>query len=782
MSSTSGASSTTATSGTLGNIPPVTFPGVSSGIDYNSIIEKYTADTMLQEQPAKTQINQLNLQNTAILKITNLIGALQDSLTTLSNPDTFNAYTPTVSNTASGSPAATATQISGETPVSGTYTINAQTAATATTIFNNPNANGALDGTQPLADEGTSIAATNGSNPAGGILTVNGVEFHYNVLTQTLTQIITNLNAVLQASDGGGATLNADGTVTLQGVTSLGSGADSGNLEQVLKLDTAQITPVTLNPDVPLGNESLATTPVSGSIIVNGTQINYDPSTDTLTSLLNQITAVTGGTASISGNEITLNGGVVSLADGPTGNLLEALNLNGAISGGSTTSTAPVTANDQVTSSSTIGGISGTSTLDQNNNSGFATPVTAGTFTINGVQFTVDPTTQSLSDIISEINGSSAGVTATYNPSTSQITLTSTTPGPQGILLGAGADTSNFLTATGLKTGSTVAGTQASLTYTDALGQHTVYSATNDFDTVIPGVDLTVTNSSPATLPAGSTFYTVTVAPDPTQAETAINAFITAYNAVITELNKDTVAPTVTAGSDATTGTSQSSSTGGGVLYGNFQISNLRDQLVQLVSGFIPSGSSAYNSLQSVGIDLTTASQTVGAQSDSDDSTSTTDSDTSGTANNSFNVTTSSGLLAALDTTTFEAAYAANSIALQNLFTLAPKLSGSQAGAQPLPGSNYGFSYLLGSALANTDGLATFLTGSVVTPTNLGSVLLTSLTDSNNQQIDSLQQQIALINQEATDQADQLRQQFSASESQIAELQALQGQIAAIGH
>jgi hypothetical protein len=60
--------------------------------------------------------------------------------------------------------------------------------------------------------------------------------------------------------------------------------------------------------------------------------------------------------------------------------------------------------------------------------------------------------------------------------------------------------------------------------------------------------------------------------------------------------------------------------------------------------------------------------------------------------------------------------------------------------------------------------------------------LLTSLTDTNNQQIDSLQQQITLINNEATQQADSLRAQFTASESQIAELQALQGQIAAIGH
>jgi flagellar capping protein FliD len=314
------------------------------------------------------------------------------------------------------------------------------------------------------------------------------------------------------------------------------------------------------------------------------------------------------------------------------------------------------------------------------------------------------------------------------------------------------------------------------LTYTDQSGQHTVFSSTNDFLTAIPGIDLKVTSSGGS---ASSTFYTVTVAADPTKAEAAINTFIKAYNAAITELNTDTAAPTVSAGTDATTGTSSSQSSGGGVLYNNYQVSELRDQLVSLVSGFVPSGSNAYNSLQSVGIQLDTSSQTVGTTSDDDSSSSTQDS---GSANNSFSVNSTSGKLAALDTTTFEAAYASNPSAIQSLFTLAPKLTSSNAGAPPVPGATYGFSYLLGSALANIDGLATFLTNSVITPDNLASVLLTSLTDTNNQQIDSLQQQITLINNEATNQADSLRQQFSASEAQIAELQALQGQIAAIGH
>ena len=883
MSGTS--SSSSVTSGTLGNVPPVSFPGIASGIDYDSIIEKYTADTLQQEKPTQTQINNLTKQNTAILKIQNLIGAVQDSLTDLSNPATFGAFKATVANAASGSPAATATQITGQTPIAGTYTINAQNVATATTIFNSPTANGAVSTTLPLDDAGTAVLATNGTG-SNGKFTINGTTINYDVTTQTLPQIIAAINSALQASDGGSATLNANGTVTLTGVTSIGSGADSGNLEQVLKLDTAQITSGTLNPALALGSESLATAPtantlnasaalsaenlttapaasgtiqvngvnvawtagsslstilaqiqaavpavtysisnnkvtlngltgplvdVSGNlsaalnltgtptagtltssstvvpqqaIVVNGQTVAYNPATDSLNTLLANISTATGGavTGTVTGNTVTLNGLTGAVADAGGGNLVEALKLTGAVVAGSQTSTGAITNGSQtVTSSSVIGGIDQSSVFNQSNNAGFATAVTSGTFTINGVQFTVDATKNTLSDIITQINASAAGVTATYNPSNSSIELTSKTPGPTSILLGASSDTSNFLTAAGITSASgatTIAGTQASLTYTDAQGQHTVYSATNDFTSAIPGIDLNINTSSPSSLPAGSVYYTVSVAADPTKAETAINTFIKAYNAAIAELNTDTVAPTVTAGTDATTGTSQSSSSAGGVLYGNYQISGLKDQLVNLVSGFIPSGSNAYNSLQSVGIQLDTNSQTVGTS----DADSTTDANGVSNSDSSFSVNATSGELAALDTTQFEAAYSANTIAVQNLFTLSPTLSGTNANAPPVAGSGYGFSYLLGSTLANIDGLATFLNNSVITPDSITNALLTSITDSNTQQIDSLQQQITLINNEATAQADSLRAQFSASETQIAQLQALQGQIAAIGH
>lgn len=77
---------------------------------------------------------------------------------------------------------------------------------------------------------------------------------------------------------------------------------------------------------------------------------------------------------------------------------------------------------------------------------GFATPITAGTFTVNGKTITV-ATTDTLQSVFDQINTATGGaVTASYDPSTDEISLTSSSP----IVLGSAADTSNFLQATEL--------------------------------------------------------------------------------------------------------------------------------------------------------------------------------------------------------------------------------------------------------------------------------------------------------------------------------------------
>ncbi len=72
-------------------------------------------------------------------------------------------------------------------------------------------------------------------------------------------------------------------------------------------------------------------------------------------------------------------------------------------------------------------------------NAGFATPLTAGTFTVNGKQITI-ATTDTLQSVLTQIN-TDTGLTASYNPATDEITLSGASP----IVLGNAKDTSNFL-------------------------------------------------------------------------------------------------------------------------------------------------------------------------------------------------------------------------------------------------------------------------------------------------------------------------------------------------
>ncbi len=78
--------------------------------------------------------------------------------------------------------------------------------------------------------------------------------------------------------------------------------------------------------------------------------------------------------------------------------------------------------------------------------SGISGEITAGTFSINGVSFSVDPTTDTLSGILATITGSGAGVNATYDAVTDKVTFTNSTVGDDSIIIfGASDDDSNFL-------------------------------------------------------------------------------------------------------------------------------------------------------------------------------------------------------------------------------------------------------------------------------------------------------------------------------------------------
>lgn len=659
----SGVSSSGAT-GT--NNAPVSFPGIASGIDYNSIIAKYTTLTLAPTKTLQTQVTALNAANAELLKIQALFGKVQDSMSALSNPALFNAVSATSSNLSF----ATAAQTSGATATPGSYTILSSSLATATQIASNPAAGAPSNHTAVLNAAGTSITPNNGGSTPGKI-TIDGITTTYDVTTQSLNTIVANLNAAsagkYTVAFGTGAQADQVIITNTAGNLSIGSAADLGNLADVLHLTNANIT-----------------------------------------------------------------------------------------------TSAQSTAN--------IGGLNDYATLNTGGNAGYATAVTAGTFTVNGVSLSVDPTTESLSNILSKITQSAAGVNATYDPSTASVQLTNKVTGAQSIVISDGS--SNFLTASGLISGTTSVGQQSQVKYLAPDGTTKIqYSNSNAVTNVIPGVTLNLI--SPATSP-----FTVNIALDSSQAATAIGTFVTSYNAAITEINNATVAPVISTGTNVQTGQAQAQQlTTGGVLYkyDNFDVINLKNQLIDTATSLVNTGSSSYNSLSSIGLLLssTNTSQTVTPPA--------TGSSAAPTVSTKIGDGTD-GTFAALDTAKFAAALAANPLAVQHIFTGVAQPTSNPFAGTFLPDANISSnSYLAGGSIVSL--LGNFLTSVTGIPTTLfaglaGTIpsisLFGNLENTNNSSVDSLNKQIQQITDAANAQADSLRKEFTASESQIAGLQAVQ--------
>ena len=653
------------------NVPPVSFPGIASGIDYNSIIQKLTSMSLAPSIQLNQQIATINAANAELIKINGLLASVQSALTGLSQPDLYDA----VSAVSSSSSVLTAQGIAGGNATPGTYTITATSLATATQVVAAGNiGHTELDvapGTTasgadvPLIDSYAAITPSNGSGSQGSI-TIDGVQIKYDVSTQSLNQILATINSAIHAA--GDATFNIGlvaGTDQVQ-ITdsahpvSLGSANDQGNLLQVLRLDQAQVS-----------------------------------------------NTATAGT-------VTATAGV--------GGINQALEFN---------------------STNGLGGAS-----DAN----YVTPVTSGYFTINGVQITIDNTKDNLHSVLTRINSSAAGVVAAYNSATGQITLTSKSTGAQSIVVGSGSDTSNFLTATGLTTAAgaaTTVGKQASVTLQTATGgSQTVYSNSNTVTTAIPGVQLNLLSNDAAP-------FQVTVSQDSTPLVSAVNSFISAYNAAISEINSATASPVVpTQSVGSSVGAPPTQPIGAGILFGNADVEMIKDQLVNEVSAILPNNnSSGYTSLSQIGLKLTD-SFTLLQQS----------STTSGAGSTSQQISTTQlqgtdGQLQALDVSAFQAAFLANPTAVQNL------LSGTSGVVQQM-----------GTYLTGVTGLptntATGLLGSIPTVS-----LIQGFENTNTDQITSIQQQISQIQNNVNMQADQLRAEFVQTETTLAGYQALQQQL-----
>ncbi len=347
-------------------------------------------------------------------------------------------------------------------------------------------------------------------------------------------------------------------------------------------------SPSTFSPTSSLSSQSLAAPLASsGSLTLNGVAIawNSSQSLNDILGLINSSSAGVTATYNSSAGTVTLTGSgtgsSASLSVGESsGNLLEALNL-----------TAGTTTGANAT------GFDPTATL-ASQASFLNTPVTAGTFTINGVTFEVNPTTQSLNEVLQAVNSSSAGVQAYFDQAAGTISMRSTADGSTAQLsLGASGDSSNLLAAFNLSNSGVTAGADAQV---QVNGGATQNIDGNTSTSLLPGGTVSFTGTGVATIGVGASA---------SDAATAVQTFVSAYNSAVSAIyGYLDQTPQQTAPLTGTPTTQQANANPSiqGDFIGNPLLQQTLDQLVNLVATVSAPGQ-ALSQLSQAGLTLTSS-------------------------------------------------------------------------------------------------------------------------------------------------------------------------------
>lgn len=215
----------------------------------------------------------------------------------------------------------------------------------------------------------------------------------------------------------------------------------------------------------------------TGAFTINGVSIAVNHTTDSLESVISRINSAGAGVTAAydsAADKLRLTSTSNSESDivvaGDTSGFLTAAKL-------STGNTVRGNIQDDV---QTLTGVAAFSA------------VTAGSFTINGVAISVNPATQTLQSLITTINASAAGVTASYDAATDKLTLTTTTNSEDDIVVGN--DTSGFLTAAKLGGATTVKGNIAD--DQQVLSKTTQFASVGEGSFVINGQTVAVHGAS----------------------------------------------------------------------------------------------------------------------------------------------------------------------------------------------------------------------------------------------------------------------------------------------
>src|SRR5579859_3999781 len=348
--------------------------------------------------------------------------------------------------------------------------------------------------------------------------------------------------------------INGNFSITVANLATATSATSSGRLGTA-----ANLAPGAFVTGAGPTGAGMATPPTAGTFTVNGQKVTLSAvaGTDTWSSLQTQIAALTGPAVTLNvvpgSNSVSLTSASPLQLGSPTdtSNFLSAARLLGDAQPSNALSSAGL--NTTLTS-------------------------TSGSFAINGV-FINWANTDSINNILTRINSSAAGVTATYDPKQDKVSLTNSNTGAQSISL-VDAAGSNLLAALNLTGAAQVAGVAAKYTTTqNGVTSTDQFSNSNIVIGAVQGVNVTL-------LSGGTTSLSTTQ--DTATATKNIQTFIAQFNSTVDVLDAATAI--------STTGTK-------GVLAGDPAITGLANQLRSIVTqaAVVPAGS-AYATMGDIGI------------------------------------------------------------------------------------------------------------------------------------------------------------------------------------
>lgn len=376
--------------------------------------------------------------------------------------------------------------------VSGTFTINSTeftiAAATATTMESATAFGTGVDATALLNVAGFDIA------PTAGDFVINGVTISFDDSVDTLNDVMTRINqsaaGVTAAFDSGTDQLTLTAKTTGPGLLTLSD--TTGNfLESIELIDGV---------GAKVGTETDGTNLISLDDVV--LMINL---------------AGAGVIASIE-NDGSGRPNILRIADDP-GNGAQAVQLGAGSDSSNFLDVTHLLESPGTTTRDGVRGMGGSLVGESLVNARLANPLIAtGTFEINGVSFDYDAANDSMSELITRINQSTAGVTAFYDPFDDALVLSANDTGSTAIQLSD--TTGDFLAQTGLLAATQTIGANAQYQID---GGTIRYSNSNVVSDAVAGVTLTFNDTTAASV-------NVEVFHDPQTAVSAAEEFVSTFN------------------------------------------------------------------------------------------------------------------------------------------------------------------------------------------------------------------------------------------------------------